>query len=219
MRLVVTHPQSGGWEHHLLVDLGRSCSCVSSAVWGGGWRHARYIVSRSVPKGWSCAEPAAEMAAYLRAQGLDPGLCIGLITGVSMAERQDVAAAMDGWQVRTLATVGVSNAAKSGGRHPLEDTYSHTINLIVIVEGKLTPAALIGAVKTATEAKVAALVDAGVTTRFGETATGTSTDTVTVVSRAEQPTSPYAGPATAPGYLIGKTVYQAVQAALKGART
>jgi adenosylcobinamide hydrolase len=211
-----TRPEGGRWDHHLLVDLGRPCLALSNAVWGGGLQQVRYVVNRSVPKGWSCAEPAADMQAYLRALDLEPKACIGLITAVSMAELRGAVASADGWQAHTLATVGVSNAAKAGGRFPLEAAMAHTINLVVIVEGVLTPAALVGAVKTATEAKTAALFDARIKTRFGERATGTSTDTVTVISRAEQPASPYAGPATAPGYLIGKTVYEAVRTALKG---
>jgi len=154
------------------------------------------------------------MAAYVAGLGLEPAETVGLITAVSMAELQEATAARAGWAVRALVTAGVSNAAAAGGRFPLEVS-AGTINVMVLVDGCLSPAALIGAVGTATEAKAAALRDAGVTTRFGEVATGTTTDTVTLVNLAEMPRAPYAGLATVPGYLIGETVYAALRGACK----
>lgn len=85
----------------------------------------------------------------------------------------------------------------------------------MLLEGALEPAALVGAVQSATEAKTAALRDANVRTPFGELATGTTTDTVSVVSLAPAPRSPYAGLATAPGFLVADTAYTALARALR----
>ena len=67
---------------------------------------------------------------------------------------------------------------------------------------------------TATEAKCAVLNEMNVRTPEGELATGTSTDTVSLAMTGRAPVQPYAGPATVIGWLIARTVRQAVQASL-----
>lgn len=210
-----TLPSAARWEHHLVVTLPRLCEAVSSAPLSGGLRRVRAVVNRSVPKGWECDDPEADTARYVAGLGLEPGTTVGLTTAVSMADLRYADGSRGGWRVHTLVTAGVGNAAAAGGRFPLE-VAAGTVNLIVLIEGSLSPAALVNAVGTATEAKTAAFRAAGVTTRFGEAATGTTTDTVTVVNLAAGPTSPYAGLATVPGFLIAETVYGALCTALGG---
>lgn len=214
VRLSRTLPTREAWAHHLILALPRPCTALSSAPWGGGFSKPRAIVSRSVAHDWACPDPAAEMRGYLERLGLPPAQTLGLLTAVGMAELRVAQGSRAGWRVHTLLTAGVGNAAAAGGRWPLETPHAGTINLIVLVEGALSPSALVGAVGSATEAKVAALHRAGVRTRFGEAATGTTTDTVTVVNLAERPRSPFAGLATAPGHLIAETVYEALSAHL-----
>ncbi len=131
-----------------------------------------------------------------------------------MADLTYAGAEREGWRVHTLVTAGVGNAAAAGGRFPLDEAHAGTVNLIVLIGGRLSPSALIGASGTATEAKGAAFRAAGVTTRFGEVATGTTTDTVTVVNLTGEPRSPYAGTATVPGFLVAQTVYEALTVTL-----
>lgn len=215
MRLSRTRPTREAWAHHLILALPRPCTALSSAPWGGGFGEPRAIINRSVADDWSCPDPAAEMRGYLERLGLPPAETLGLLTAVGMAELRVAQETRAGWRVHTLLTAGVGNAAAAGGRWPLTPAaHAGTINLIVLVEGALSPSALVGAVASATEAKVAALRRAGVRTRFGEAATGTTTDTVTVVNLSEYPRSPFAGLATAPGYLIAETVYEALSAHL-----
>ena len=57
-----------------------------------------------------------------------------------------------------------------------------TINLVTLIDADLSPGALVRASTMVTEAKALALAEAGVLTRNGSVATGTSTD-VTVLSR------------------------------------
>lgn len=212
-----TLPSAEGWEHHLILTLPGPCTAVSSAPLNGGLNTIRAVVNRSVPQGWTCDDPEADMARYVAGLGLEPETTVGLITAVSIADLQVAAAARGAWRVYTFVTAGTGNAAAAGGRFPSGEAAAGTVNLIVLVEGSLSPAALVNAVLTATEAKTAAFRAAGVQTRFGEPATGTTTDTVTVVNLAASPTSPYAGLATVPGFLIAETVYTALGTALKGA--
>ena len=212
-----TLPSAGSWAHHLVLTLPGPCTAVSSALLNGGLNTVRAVVNRSVPKGWTCDDPAADMACYVAGLGLEPATTIGLITAVSMADLRYAAAARGAWRVHTFVTAGTGNAAAAGGRFPLDEAAAGTVNLTLLVEGCLSPAALVNAALTATEAKTAAFRAASVQTRFGEAATGTTTDTVTVVNLAESPTSPYAGLATIPGFLVADTVYTALFAALEGA--
>lgn len=212
-----TLPSAERWEHHLVLTLPGPCTAVSSAPLNGGLNIIRAVVNRSVSKNWTCDDPEADTTRYVARLGLEPDMTVGLITAVSMADLQYRVAARGEWRVHTLVTAGTGNAAAAGGRFPLDETAAGTVNLIVLVEGFLSPAALVNAALTATEAKTAAFRAAGVQTRFGEPATGTTTDTVTVVNLAEHPTSLYAGLATAPGFLIAETVYNALLTALKGA--
>ena len=215
LRISRSQPGLDDWEHHLLIDLGASCLCLSSAVLGGGLQQARrYIINRSVAKDWRANDPESDMRVYARRLGLEPERCVGLITAVSMDAMQQAHKQQGPWQVQAIVTAGVGNAAAAGGQPATGVAPLGTINILVILEGQLSPAAMVGAVQTATEAKAAALRDARVLTRFAEIATGTTTDTVTIVNRASWPSSPYAGLATIPGQLIAQSVYQALRAAL-----
>ena len=214
LRVEVTRPTPERWDHHLLIDLGERRECLSSAVLGGGLRRSRYIVNRSVPNGWNAADPVADMKTYLRGLGLEPNDCTGLLTSVPLSELQQCRVHRDAWQVEAFVTAGVGNAAAAGTNIYTGNTPG-TINLILVVWGCLSPAALVGAVQSATEAKTAALYAAGVTTAAGERATGTTTDTVTVVNAAPEPRSVYAGLATAPGYAVASSTYRALSAHFK----
>ena len=97
---------------------------------------------------------------------------------------------------------------------PLLQQAPGTINIIVLLDAKLTRAAMLNAVVTVTEAKSAVLYEMKVCTPDGAPATGTSTDTVTIAMTGAGPTLPYAGPATVMGWLIAKTVRQALQQSL-----
>ena len=215
MKITLTKPTADVWDHHLLIDLEKSCTCLSSAIVGGGFSGVRYIVNRSVPKGWNCQHPVSDMESYLEALGHEPQNCIGLLTGVSVTGTQRVKQSKDDWSVEAFVTAGTSNAAAAGGRFALEAVGAGTINIIILISGQLSSAALVNAVQTATEAKSAALAKSNITTRFGEIATGTTTDTITVVNLKDEPTSAYAGLATIPGYLIAQTVYKAISNALE----
>jgi len=216
VKLSRTLPTAAAWEHHLVLELPGLCETVSSAPLGGGFGERRFIVNRSVHKDWRCGHPEKDTARYVERLGLPAEYTVGHITAVGMADLRYAVGSRAGWRVHTLLTAGVGNAAAAGGRFALDElpTRAGTVNLIVLLEGRLSPSALVGAVQSATEAKVAALRAARVTTRFGEAATGTTTDTVTVVNLAPAPRSRYAGLVTAPGFLITETVYEALSAAL-----
>lgn len=206
-------------DEYVLVDMGTPRPCLSNAAFGGGLVQARYIVNRTVPKGWSPTDPVQEMNAYLRDRGLDTSACVGLLTAVHVKSTVHHAEVRDGWSVEAFVTTGVRNAARAGGGTPIAHPVPGTINIILLVHGALPPAAMIDAVQVAVEAKCAALSDGDIRTARGEIATGTTTDTVTVACLGDEPTSLYAGTATSVGYAIGHVVHAAVTAGLGPART
>lgn len=216
IHITQTKPTDVSWEHHLLIDLGKPCKCLSSAVLEGGFTQSRYIINRSVSKNWRGDDPEQNMRKYAQTLKLDADRCIGLMTAVSVQNTHTFELEHNGWVVKSFVTAGVSNAARAGGQSPLKAAEVGTINTIIIIFGSLTDAAMIAAVQTATEAKVAALEDANIHTKFRERATGTTTDAIAIVNYLNEPISPYAGLATPVGYAIGQSVYKATFEALKG---
>jgi adenosylcobinamide hydrolase len=113
--------------------------------------------------------------------------------------------------IGSWVTVGLNNRARAGVTENPAALYPGTINTIVVADAALSEAAMIGAVITATEAKAAALQDLGVTDPFsGKSATGTTTDAVIIGATMRGVRCEYAGTATRLGYLVGRTVYEAV---------
>ena len=92
-------------------------------------------------------------------------------------------------------------------------TSAGTINLIVLVDARLSRSAQVNAVMTATEAKTLALIERDTRTREGGYATGTSTDSVVIAATGRGEPLRYAGTATKLGWLIGRTVRECMQAA------
>ena len=86
VKLSRTLPTDDIWEHHLVVALPGPCETVSSAPLNGGFGRRRFIVNRSVHRGWRCLDPQGDMERYVRGLGLAPEHTVGLTTAVSMAE-------------------------------------------------------------------------------------------------------------------------------------
>lgn len=172
---------------------------ISSAALGGGVGVRHWIVNATVPMWYDRDDPDHHLTEIAGRLGLTgPG--IGLLTGVDVAE---VVAATDRG-VRTWATVGLGDpiwaAAPSAAAPPVG-----TINIVVAVPVRLSDAALVNAVATATEAKAQALWDLKVQ------ATGTATDAVCVLCPAEGPVAVYGGPRSEWGARLARSVHAAVR--------
>ena len=115
----------------------------------------------------------------------------------------------DGATVAAVVSMGLSNRACAGVSPPSAFA-TGTINTIVLIDAHLTPAAMVNAVITATEAKTLALGDWHVLSPEGAPASGTSTDAVVVACTSRGEAQSYAGPATVVGWLIARTVRRAM---------
>jgi adenosylcobinamide amidohydrolase len=91
-----------------------------------------------------------------------------------------------------------------------------TINILLLTNARVTDGGMARAIITATEAKTAALEDLRVPSTYTANvqATGTGTDSLTVVSGTSGPLVTYPGGHSRIGELMGKAVYEAVVEAL-----
>jgi adenosylcobinamide hydrolase len=206
--------------------------CISSGPLGGGIGARQWVLNATVPLDYSRTDPdrhLTEIGAGLKLVGTGCGLLTAVdVTRHHLADDSGVSAG---------ATVGLSSPAwaaapdqhfrrelPSGARttafadyqtveyRPLTDGDEYrvgTINIVVGVPVRLSEAALVNAVATATEAKVQALYETGVR------ASGTASDAIVVHCPTDGTAETYAGPRSTFGARIARAVHATV---LAGAR-
>jgi adenosylcobinamide amidohydrolase len=142
---------------------------------------------------------------------------------------EESVAKVDGFRVRVVATVGLSNALAAGDS-PAEVAADRravaavgTINILVLADRPVSAEARLEALAIATEAKALALFEAGVKSRVSvgtpRPATGTGTDCVLVAAPAGQgPRESQliisAGKHTAFGSAVGTAVLEATSSGI-----
>lgn len=205
-------------ERTLVVTFPAPYRVLSWAPLGEGLIEARTIFNRQVR---TDEDPAPEPALFLRAlaQRLDLRVpVVGLMTGVKMERLVRRIVRHDLLVIECLATVGLSNALAVGDPATYEGGPG-TINLIIVANQPLSPAALVEAVEIATEAKVCALYAAGVKSTVSDAlATGTGTDCAAIACPATEPAYRYCGKHTRLGELLGRVVCESVAEGLQGAQ-
>jgi adenosylcobinamide hydrolase len=217
----------------LVIKLGGRTRVLSSAPQGGGLTVASYILNHQVEANplvvGKQLMPFREPGRCLRELASRMGIrapTVGLMTAVPMTQVVTARAASDGLWVECFATVGVTNAVRAGewppqgsGGKGLDEP--GTINLILITNGSLSQAAMVGAVQVATEAKSGALRDHDVLScQSGTTATGLGNDAVVIACslRGQGPLHVYSGTHTVIGALIGGVVTDCVTHGLAKAK-
>jgi adenosylcobinamide hydrolase len=185
---------------------------LSSAVVGGGVVRVRYLLNRHVHHDYNCLDPVGELVAFARSQGISEAF-VGHMTAVSLQKAQVVTLRAEALTVAAVLTAGINNATTPGLSSPVTPGPG-TINMILLIDACLTPAAMVHAVITATEVKTQVLMARGVRTLEGYAATGTSTDAIAVASTGRGTPLTYAGPVTLVGWLIGRCVRTALEEAL-----
>lgn len=212
----------------LIIDCGASMRVLSSAPMCGGLHRTRYILNHQVAanpgekKPGPAARPLSDgghPSRTLRQVGSALGIhepCVGLMTAVPMTQLVVGREESNGLWVECFATVGVTNAVRAG-EPPIPDhavvQRPGTINLILITNGCLSHAAMVGAVQVVTESKTGVLRDHAVPSWTGRPgATGTGTDAVVIASALRKAGRwfPYSGTHTAIGALIGLVVADCV---------
>jgi adenosylcobinamide amidohydrolase len=199
---------------------------LSWAPLGGGIRVARLLANHQVELDdrEAMRAPRAYLARVISAAGHDPRRAVALMTGAEVARAGHALAARDGVSAGAWCTAGFSNALRAGDRASVNSTRAGTVNLIVVVNRPLTGAAMVEAVQIAAEARVLAVLEAGIkSVRSGAPATGTGTDCIAIAAplratlrgmRAER----YCGKHTLLGELIGRAVLDACARAIRRTR-
>jgi iron complex transport system ATP-binding protein len=217
----------------LVINLGGRRRVLSSAPQGGGLTLASSVLNHQVEANLSATgsqsktftDPAHFLRKVASRLGIRPRT-VGLMTAVPMTQLVMARAATDGLWVECFATVGVTNAVRAGEWPP---QCSHgdrpgkpsTINLILITNGSLSHAAMVGVVQVATEAKTGVLRAYAVPScRDGSAATGTGTDAVVIACRlrGQGPPHLYSGTHTLIGALVGRVVTDCVTRGLAKAK-
>ena len=174
---------------------------ISSGAFGGGMALRSWIVNVEVPSAYDRVD-LAEHAAEIKAELDLTGDGVVLLTAASV-EKHTVAE--DGGVIAT-ATVGLTiptwAAAPDGDAG---EWRPGTVNVVAWVPTRLSLSAMVGAVGTATEAKVQALLDAGVP------GTGTASDAVAIACPADGPVEPFAGVRSTWGARLARAVHDAVR--------
>ncbi|MFF7877371.1 adenosylcobinamide amidohydrolase [Streptomyces californicus] len=214
--------EDGHRLHHLLWRLGPGFRVCSSAVLGGGIGPRAWVLNAQVPGGYPRLDPDRHLAEIAAAEGLT-GEGAGLMTAAEVAAYTST---HDGGVTATVTTgLGVRGWAaapetgRRSGEAPADDVPAApfrpgTVNIVVAVPVPLSDAALVNAVATATEAKVQALLDAGLD------CSGTPTDAVCVIAPEPGPDGgePFAGPRSTWGARIARAVHGAALAGAGPAR-
>jgi len=173
---------------------------VASAPHGGGIGTRRWVVNAQVPESYGRRDPDHHLSKLGVSLGL-PGRGVGMLTA---ADVRAVSSVTD-FGVEVSATVGLGHptwAAAPDVAHPV--SMVGTINLVVLLPERLSDAALVNAIATATEAKAQALWESGIA------GTGTATDAVCVACPDDGAPHAFGGPRSVWGARLARAVHAAV---------
>ncbi|QUL58034.1 adenosylcobinamide amidohydrolase [Paenibacillus tritici] len=210
-------------EGHLLLEFPAEAESISSAVYGGGTGRLKRAVNQYVTRDYECSNPVRDMENKLREWGYPLEGCAGLMTAVPLEHAAVAEEDTGSAGIFCCVTAAAGNAARAGSQRSVLAVYRPgTINIMLGIDGWLSPSAMVNAVMTATEAKAAALADLGIAdSENGLIATGTTTDAIVLAvsgSRRYAAEHVYAGTATDLGGAIGRLVYGAVTESLRSVK-
>jgi adenosylcobinamide amidohydrolase len=202
-------------ERMLVVSFAERVRTCGWAIVGGGLSEASHVAWIEVRE--AELRPPVDARRYaarrLRAEGVPHG--VALLTSRRVATYEEHVEEDAGVRVRAVATVGLGNALRAGDPAGVAGRIG-TINLLVHVPLALSDEALLEASAIATEAKTAAVLEAGVASRVsGLPATGTGTDCVVVTSAIAGRCESYAGKHTRLGALVGAAALHVVAAGVR----
>ncbi len=201
----------------LIIRLPQPHQMLSWATLGGGAQRADTIINHQIMMGDRAAteHPRRYLVRLMAPLGVEPRLAVAMMTGVDIRKSAYAAARRGDLMVGAWCTAGCSNALRIGDRATVGLARPGTINLALVISQRLSPAAMVEALAMATEARVAAVHDAGIlSTRTHRLATGTGTDCIVIASPARGRAHTYCGKHTLLGELIGKAALRSCTKAL-----
>lgn len=157
-------------------------------------------------------DAAQLIAARVARAGIDDAVLF--VTSRDIRRHHLVRAAADTERATCVTTVGLSNGERVGMRLHEPLPVAGTVNTLVKLSRPLSDAAYIEAISIVSEARTAAVIDAGVR-RKGIVVTGTGTDCIAVAAPLTGEPAQFAGKHTALGEAIGDAVYRATADAIR----
>jgi len=186
----------------LLWRFPKPLRAIASSPHGGGLGMRRWAMNAQVPASYARRDPDHHLGKLGVSLGL-PGRGIGMLTA---ADVRAFSTAYDG-DVSVTATVGLGHALLAAAPYdPRPVAMVGTINLLAVIPERLSDAALVNAVATATEAKTQALRDLGLD------ATGTATDALCLLCPDEGRPHDFGGPRSMWGARLARAVHASVLA-------
>lgn len=214
------HASLNHTPQHIHVEFSIPHQVLSSAVLNGGLVYADHIVNLKVPKCVSApSSPQLTLTKYCEDENWH-GSSVGMMTAASMDSFRQAKESAQGIDIIVLVTSGLSNARRVAdhAEHRImaaESEVIGTINIIMLTSAILTGAAMVEALLIMTEAKTAALQDAGIRSPISnKIATGTGTDSVAVVSGDGPDTVSYCGKHVLFGEMLGRMVTDTVASSI-----
>ena len=211
-------------ENVLAVLSDKPLTTISSAFHnGGGLKETNAILNVEVLK--ECNDkylhddPDAYIIGSSKRFGLNESF-IGMVTAAAVANFSLVSKKNGELNVSVIATAAdnegnTCNFAESAGETINVEENAGTINIIVVIDGNPVESCLAATLITVTEAKMAALRELDIRSRFsGDEATGTVTDSIVVAKTSRGAPIVYGGPASELGQLVGHCTRKAVREAV-----
>jgi adenosylcobinamide amidohydrolase len=204
-------------ENVLAVFCDNALKTVSSAFYCGGYKQVKTVLNVGVPEGYNDLSLHLDPLELIASSAAKLGVTKDYLAMVTAAKIQNfslVSQKFDEFSVSIIATAGCKHGESAGEQMDVKEICG-TINIIVVIDAKPSDSCMVAALITTTEAKSAALRDLDVRSFYnGEPATGSITDSVTIVSLDEGKRISLAGPASKLGKVIGYCTRRAVTEAL-----
>jgi len=195
-------------DNYLIVEFSEPYHTLSWAILNGGKAQTSEVVWHQVRD----KDLGEDVNPYLfikdRFSQYDNA--VGLLTSANIKDYVDVCKSLDDYSARCIATVGLSNALRTGDPPGTVKSVG-TINILVQLSMPLSEQAFIEAMSIATEARTLAILESRTPSiQTSLPATGTGTDCIVIAAPVSQTVNHYAGKHTAIGSLIGSVVYEAI---------
>ena len=204
-------------DQYVALQMEKPLKVVSSAMHNPGFGFYTSFVNRTVSYTYDEQNPHEELALFLEKEGFQTSETVGMMTAVHARYATVREFDYDGNGIVVMITAGLGNAVDiTRAFHRKEQYHAGTINIWVLINGKLSDEALFQAMISTTEAKVKAMFDEEIVDETtGTQATGTSTDSLLIASTEQGNYHQYAGPITMLGKVIGHGVYETMREAIQ----
>jgi len=208
-------------EKDIVIISEKNLECLSSAVINGGRVKSNSIVNHHVSLKFNHTNLEDVLNPVKKRFNLSK-VIIGLLTAVKMAATILINEKVDNIDFTIILTAGLTNT--SGPKIDISDVLEEsdtspyepgTINIILLINCKLTEDAIVNLFIIITEAKTLLLNKLNVRTKDGSLATGTSTDTIVVGFTDVGKLVEWSGYATKFGQSIGQNVFKTLSKTLK----